>query len=135
MDKYNEIMVSRLQEHLSLIRKVAGWTTEKLGVRVGVTKQTISNLEHKKTVMTLTQYIAIRSVLDYEVQSSTENLALAQVVEILLNQVDSVSEKEEKEIKKTIEVIAAAAAGGVGTVALASTSTALLGLLGIAPSL
>lgn len=131
MEKYDRKMVSCLQKNLSLIRKIAGWTTEKLGNRIGVTKQTISNLENGKTVMTLTQYIAIRTVLDYEIESNPENVALAQVVEILLNQADSMSEKEENEIKKTMGVIAAAAVGGANTATLSATSRVLLGSMGI----
>ena len=60
--------INRLQENLSSIRKIAGWTAEVLGNKIGVTKQTISNLENNKTPMNFTQYIAIRSVLDAEIE-------------------------------------------------------------------
>lgn len=55
-------------EPLSSIRKIAGWTAATLGDKIGVTKQTISNLENQKSPMTFTQYIAIRAVLDAEVE-------------------------------------------------------------------
>ena len=65
--------INRLQKNLSSIRKIAGWTAEVLGNKIGVTKQTISNLENKKTPMNFTQYIAIRSGLDAEIEQNKEN--------------------------------------------------------------
>ena len=64
-DRENQIQ--RLQTNLEAIRKIAGWTAKDLGEKIGVTKQTISNLENSKTKMNFTQYIAIRSVLDADV--------------------------------------------------------------------
>lgn len=130
MIKSNEKEIARLQENLSVIRKIAGWTTEDLGERIGVTKQTISNLENNKTTMTLTQYIAIRSVLDYELQTNPENVALAQIVDILLNQ-EAQTDEDEQKIKKVKTVLAAAAAGGVGSATLASISSTLFATEGI----
>lgn len=80
--------INKLQENLQTIRKVAGWTTEELGQKIGVTKQTISNLENKNTKMTKTQYIAIRAILDYEIDSNENNIALARVIEVLLGEDD-----------------------------------------------
>ena len=59
-------------------RKLAGWTSEELGKKVGVTKQTISNLETGRSQMTKMQYIAIRTVLEYQAQNN-ENLAKASI--------------------------------------------------------
>ena len=72
--------INRLQENLSSIRKIAGWTAEVLGNKIGVTKQTISNLENKKTPMNFTQYIAIRSVLDAEIEQNKENKVLIAIL-------------------------------------------------------
>lgn len=129
MEQTSERAISLLQQNLSVIRKVAGWTTEDLGNRIGVTKQTISNIENKKTKLTLTQYIAIRAVLDYEIQSSPDNVALAQVVDILLNKDGEFSDEEEKKISDAVEIISSAAVGGAGTAALAGTAAALLGAI------
>ena len=131
MEQTSEHAISLLQQNLSVIRKVAGWTTEDLGNRIGVTKQTISNIENKKTKLTLTQYIAIRAVLDYEIQSSPDNVALAQVVDILLNKDGEFSDEEEKKISDAVEIISSAAVGGAGTAALAATTAALLGTIGV----
>ena len=80
--------INRLQKNLSSIRKIAGWTAEVLGNKIGVTKQTISNLENKKTPMNFTQYIAIRSVLDAEIEQNKENKVLPQVIAIVLDSGD-----------------------------------------------
>ena len=84
--------ITCLQKNLSAIRKIAGWTSEQLGEKIGVTKQTISNLENGKTQMTLTQYIALRSIIDFEIQTNKGNLVLPQVVEVLLNNYDEYTE-------------------------------------------
>ena len=58
--------ITSLQSHLSMLRKLYGWTMEQFGDRIGVTKQTVSNLERGKPKMTKLQYIAIRSVFESE---------------------------------------------------------------------
>lgn len=124
-NKKNErqLQINRLQQNLSSIRKIAGWSAETLGNKIGVTKQTISNLENKKTPMTFTQYIAIRAVLDAEIETNKDNEALPKVISILLDSVDSIDDNEYKEVQKSVETVAATASGGVA-------SSALLGLLG-----
>ncbi|XOQ44673.1 MAG: HTH-type 3 domain-containing protein [Clostridium sp.] len=133
MDSMQTKQIVRLQDNLSVIRRIAGWTTEELGNMIGVTKATISNLENKKSPMTLTQYIAIRTVIDHEIQTNTENTVLPQVVSILLDN-DDLSEKEQKELSQKINTVAAAAGGGVSGVALASlfATVAALPFLGVA---
>lgn len=116
-----------LQKNLSAIRKIAGWTAEQLGERIGVTKQTISNLENGKTPMTLTQYIAIRSVIDFEIQTNKENTVLPQVVELLLNRDEEYSDEEREELFEKVKTVAATASGGVAGAALAAVSAGLLG--------
>lgn len=81
------------------IRKIAGWTAEELGDRVGITKQTISNLENRKVNLTQTQYIAIRSVLNYEIQTNKEDTVLPQVLSILLYRDNNAQIDDEKERK------------------------------------
>jgi transcriptional regulator with XRE-family HTH domain len=115
-----------LQKHLSSIRKIAGWTLEDLGEKIGVTKQTISNLENDKTKMTLTQYLAIMTILDYEIKDNKNNIVLAHVVEILLNRNEEFSDEEFKEISKNVETIAATASGGIKGDTLASLAGNLL---------
>lgn len=48
MEITKEEYIEKLQNSLTIIRKVAGWSTEDLGNLIGVTKQKISNIENKK---------------------------------------------------------------------------------------
>ena len=95
--------ILRLQKNLQAIRKIAGLTAEELGEYIGVTKQTISNLENQKTKMTKTQYLALMMVINTLV-ANPDNAQLKSVVEILLKP-DADEEKELnsiiKEVRKT----------------------------------
>ena len=108
-----EIQIKKLQENLSSIRKIAGWTAEMLGEKIGVTKQTISNIENYKTPMNLTQYIAIRSVLDYEIANSKENEVLPKVVMLLLDSCDELEEDDYSKVREVVGTVAATAVGGI----------------------
>jgi transcriptional regulator with XRE-family HTH domain len=129
MDTKNQrtAQITCLQKNLSAIRKIAGWTAEQLGEQIGVTKQTISNLENGKTPMTLTQYIAIRSVIDFEIQTNKENTVLPQVVEVLLNRYEEYNDEDREKISESVKTIAATASGGIGGASLAAVSAGLLG--------
>jgi len=105
--------INRLQSNLSSIRKIAGWTAEVLGNKIGVTKQTISNLENKKTSMNFTQYIAIRSVLDAEIEQNKDNKVLPKVIEILLDSDDDLDDDKYVEAQKSVETVSAVATSGI----------------------
>jgi DNA-binding XRE family transcriptional regulator len=122
--KENQIHI--LQKHLSSIRKIAGWTLEELGDKIGVTKQTISNLENNKTKMSLTQYIAIITIINHEIENN-ENEVLAKVVDILLNRNEEFTDDELKEIDENVKTIAATASGGITGSSLNSLTMNLLG--------
>lgn len=135
-------LISLLQDNLASIRKIAGWTSEELGNKIGVTKQTISNLENNKTPMTISQYISIRTVIDYQIENDPENTILPQAVKILLDGEDIISKKEYVKAQKAIETVAAAAASGVSGSTLFAlfssilgTSTGISALLGSSVSL
>lgn len=134
--------VMHLQQNLAPIRKIAGWTAEQLADKIGVTKQTISNLETGKTPMNLTQYIAIRAILDHEIETNKENTVLPQVVTILLDKREELSETDYAKVKEAINTVSISAAGGVTGATLASifggllsgipASAAILGVAGLA---
>ena len=90
-DRVHQIKL--LQENLQTIRKLIGWTIDDLGEKIGVSKQTISNLENANTKMSLTQYIAIRAVLDYEVQEHPENDVLPKAIHLLLDEENNLSQE------------------------------------------
>ena len=111
MNPKKEAQIKRLQDNLLAIRKFAGWTTKQLGDEIGVTKQTISNLERKSTKMTLTQYYAIRAVLNDEIEHHPENEILCTAVPLLLDE-EALSDEQRDDLSKQMNLYASAIAGG-----------------------
>ena len=102
-----------LQQNLRSVRHIAGWTAEQLGERIGVTKQTVGDLENIKRPMNLTQYLAIRSILNDEINSTSDNAAvLQQAIEILVDKGAELEEGKYFEVKDTLETVAASASKG-----------------------
>lgn len=130
MKKYTDEDRVKLQKNLSVIRKIAGWTSAELGELIGVTKQTISNLENDRAQMTKTQYIAIRAMLDYEIANNKENDTLAQVVNILLES-DELSEEEQVKVDATMAYVKGAKEKGMSNSAIALGMTTLITALGL----
>ncbi|ERL09711.1 helix-turn-helix transcriptional regulator [Olsenella profusa] len=85
METVDQKKIKQMQDNLGAIRRVAGWTAEQFGDSIGVTRQTISNLERGKTALSKTQYLAIRTVLNQEIIDS-ENLGLATVLKALVDE-------------------------------------------------
>ena len=114
MRKTTERDIANLQDNLYALRRLAGWTAEDLGELVGVTKQTIRNLEKRNNgaTMSKTQYIAIRTVLDYEIAENPDNVALKKAVEILLD-TEEMPEEDYKKVQDAVSVVSGAAASGM----------------------
>ena len=75
--------ITRFQENMLLIRRTVGWTAEEFGNRIGVTRQTINNLEKNnrdKFKLNKTQYIAMRSVLDAEIARCPDETKLLRLI-------------------------------------------------------
>lgn len=109
--------IIKLQDNLPSLRRLAGWTAADLGEKVGVTKQTISNLETGRIDMTKMQYIAIRTVLEYEAKTH-DNKNLEQAMHLVLDDIDS-SKAQQAENEQKVKAAAAAATEGVGDEILA----------------
>ena len=45
--------IIRMQDNLLLIRRTVGWTAEEFGEKIGVTRQTINNIESGKSMPSL----------------------------------------------------------------------------------
>ena len=93
-----------LQNNLKTIREILNWTSSDLGNLIGVTKQTISNLEKQNNRLTKLHYIAFRTVIDFEI----ENLKMtdqdrADRVQMLLNFFDE-SEKNAASDNRSIDL-------------------------------
>lgn len=141
--------IIRLQDHLSLIRMAVGWTAEELGERIGVTRQTISNIENGRNKLTKTQYIAMRSVLDAEMAQSPEDTEmLCLLLEVLVDHPEKYGEEERNQVLSDANMLVPSILAGTssrGMVskkllkdigALAGLSVgALLGTIGIAAGL
>lgn len=93
-------LIHRFQENLATIRKVAGWSSKKLADEIGVTRQTISNLESGKSKMTKTQYLALRFVIQIEVIQNN-NFTLATIVKSLVDDAELPPKSYEKFLDTT----------------------------------
>lgn len=122
----DELMIEVMQRYLPSLRKIAGWTAEELGKRLGVTKQTISNLENKKVNMTKMQYIALRVIFENEIRNVATNATLKRAICILFYNDAVYTEKKESEIFQALESLAAAASGGISGNQLTLLSTTVL---------
>lgn len=118
--------IVKMQKNLSILRKINGWTTEELGLKIGVTKQTISNLENWKVNMTKAQYIALRSVFEYETHCVNENMTLQRVMRLIFYSEVDYEETTNNEIANALDNLAAAASGGIKGSQLFMLSTTLL---------
>lgn len=101
--------ISRLQRHLPLIRSCAGWTAAALGEKLGVKRQTISTIEHgeEKYKMTRMQYLAIRKVLDDEIEtSSNDTQMLSAVIDALVDHPENYTDDERTEILSKANLLA-----------------------------
>lgn len=74
-----------MQENLAALRRHAGWTAQRLADEIGVSKQTISNIETRKSSLTKTQYLAIRTVFNFEILERN-NVRLAQALHDLVDE-------------------------------------------------
>ncbi len=72
--------IFKLQDNLFIIRYTGGWSQERFANLLGVTKQTISNWENKKVPMNKCTYIAIRTILEYEIANYYKQNALLDLV-------------------------------------------------------
>ena len=113
MKKKFEKEIGKLQMNLGIIRKLAGWSPKELGDMIGSTKQTIYNLENMKSPMSLSQYISIRSLIDYTIESEPENGLLSKSVDILVNNSDAFKPDDLSEIRDNLIVLAAAKSAGI----------------------
>ena len=127
MKNFTDNEIAKLQDNLFLIRKAGGWSAEEFGDMIGVTKQTISNLENKKTPMSKTQYIAIRAVLDYEIAERKNDTALTSAVNLFLNS-DDLSKDD---VKKAQAFVEGATKTGLDTAAIAGGVAALIGIAAV----
>ena len=122
-----EIELKRFQDNLSTIRKMYGWSIDVLAKKIGVTKQTISNIENRKTDLTRVQYIAMRAVFESEAcnRSAEERDFLINIISKLVDGQELDDSEERKLTESNAKLLAATIAGGAGL----SATIAAIGLL------
>lgn len=103
MSTSDDIRIERMQSNLSTIRKVARMTSEQFGEAIGVSRQTIGNIENGRSKLTKTQYLAIRAVLNY---MAADNQGLAQIVRALVDEpVEEDDSLEYCEVRPTLSAM------------------------------
>lgn len=102
-------IIERFQNNLLLIRRAAGWTAEEFGNKIGVTRQTINNLERKGTAITMnkTVYIAMRAVLEDEIRNNPDDTQmLNDILEIFVDHPNQYEESKRQELLSKANMIA-----------------------------
>ncbi|SFQ08480.1 Helix-turn-helix [Lachnospiraceae bacterium XBB1006] len=124
----------RLQENLLLIRRAAGWTAEEFGEKIGVTRQTINNLEAKRNKLNKTQYIAIRAVIEAEMaKSPDETEMLGCLLEVFVDNPEKYDEdSKEKLLAKANMLTPSILAGTTSRGAVSKEFMGVAGALGLA---
>lgn len=108
--------IIRMQENLLLIRRTVGWTAEEFGEKIGVTRQTINNIESCRNKLTKTQYIAMRSILDAEMLQKPEETEMLKVLlDVLIDNPENYSEENRSELLAKANMIAPSILAGTST--------------------
>ena len=107
--------IQRLDEILLLVRGAVGWTAQEFGDRIGVTRQTINNLEtHRRNChLTKIQYIAIRSVLDEEMEKHPKETEMLRVIlDAFVDRPEKYKDEDRMEMYKKARMLSPAIMNG-----------------------
>ena len=107
--------IKRLDEILLLVRGAVGWTAQEFGDRIGVTRQTINNLEtHRRNChLTKIQYIAIRSVLDEEMEKHPKDTEMLRVIlDAFVDRPEKYKDEDRMEMYKKARMLSPAIMNG-----------------------
>ncbi|WP_087369036.1 helix-turn-helix transcriptional regulator [Faecalibacterium sp. An192] len=125
MHSFTPIKIHRLQVNLQLIRQAGGWSLSQFGNLLGVSKQTVCNLENGTTKLSKLQYVGIRTILDYEISQHPENKLLPHAIYVLLDS-DETTEEDVQKIKQAVAYTSGAKKLGLDSAAVfAGLSTIL----------
>ena len=95
--------IERLQKYLLLVRRTVGWSAEEFGERIGVTRQTINNIEAGRNKLTKTQYIAMRSVLDAEIAAYPEETEILRLIlDVLVDNPEKYKEEDREKLRSAV---------------------------------
>lgn len=108
--------IELFQKHLLLIRRAVGWSAERFGDKVGVTRATINNLESGRTKLSKTLYIAMRSVLDVEIKNyPDETKTLQLILETFVDHPEKYSEEDKKKFLDKLNIVTPSVLAGSAT--------------------
>lgn len=108
--------IIRMQKNLLLIRRTVGWTAEEFGEKIGVTRQTINNIESGRSKLTKTQYIAMRSILDAEMVQKPEDTEMLKVLlDVLVDHPDNYNDGQRSELLAKANMMAPSILAGTTT--------------------
>lgn len=80
--------VSIMQNYLSELRKIAGWSLNELSQKMGLTRQAVYTLENRQTKMNQLHFLALIYLFKTECEN-THNIFLENIINILFNDTDS----------------------------------------------
>ncbi len=126
----NDREIQELQNNLEMLRKLFGWTAEQLGDRLGITKQSVLNLEkgpEKGVKMSKIQYIAIRAIFEAEAnaRSGEEKENLLIVLGLVFNDNPEITSEQREKVLDTAKVVSSATVTGNKDSAVRAMSAAL----------
>ena len=73
-------MIDTMQNSLKQVRQVLGFGVQEFSDIVGLTRQTVNNLENRKNKMSATQYVAICAVIDHCTKDRPELLQVLSTI-------------------------------------------------------
>ena len=108
--------IKRMQDNLLLIRRAVGWTAEEFGDQIGVTRQTINNIESGRNRLTKTQYIAMRSVLDVEMAKYPDETEMLKIIlDVFVDHPDSYKKEDRENLMAKANLITPSILAGTAT--------------------
>lgn len=108
--------ILRMQANLLLIRRAVGWSAEEFGNQIGVTRQTINNIETGRNRLTKTQYIAMRSVLDAEIaRYPDETDMLRTILDVFVDHPENYKEEDRASLLDKANLVTPSILAGTAT--------------------
>ena len=101
MTKTDKEAIERFRKDLYIMRTYVGWSAEQLAARLDVTRMTIANIEHNEYRMSTVQYLAIRYLLQQEIEANN-NETLRKVFDVLLS--DDICEEQKQKIRDALNL-------------------------------
>ena len=108
--------IQRMQDNLLLIRRAIGWTASEFGEQIGVTRQTINNIESGRNKLTKIQYIAMRSVIDAEIVKHQEDTKMVKILlDMLIDHPENYSKADYNELLEKANLMSPSILAGAAT--------------------